>query len=200
MENLKANMEYPIMFMDLKLGSRTYAGSEDGLDDLNRPDLLAKLQAALPNAVKPEYTEKFTRKMFADIRASESSTGALSFRIGVSINLVRFFRFFELNFRIFTLFYFSHNFSSPNAFFCFSFKHLSWFFILLAFRSNFHNFLFESQKTIGKWADQNSQPANVIEDSLLWQAKTDEQIVSAFEIYTEKNAQIIVSHFKISAY
>lgn len=86
------------MFMDLKLGTRTYVATEEGVDDIHRPDLLAKLQAALPNAVKPEYAQKFTRKMFADIRASESSTGALSFRIGVSIKyyfLLSFFLSFE---------------------------------------------------------------------------------------------------------
>lgn len=82
------------MFMDLKLGTRTYVATEEGVDDIHRPDLLAKLQAALPNAVKPEYAQKFTRKMFADIRASESSTGALSFRIGVSIKYYFLLSFF----------------------------------------------------------------------------------------------------------
>lgn len=98
------------MFMDLKLGTRTYVATEEGLDDINRPDLLAKLQAALPNAVKPEYSQKFTRKMFADIRASESSTGALSFRIGVSIQLSFLDQFF---FTFFLLWIFNHFCVSP---------------------------------------------------------------------------------------
>lgn len=72
------------MLMDCKLGSRTYHSSEAGLDDIHRPDLLAKLQAASPDTVKPEYATRFTRKMFADIRAAESTTASLSFRIGVS--------------------------------------------------------------------------------------------------------------------
>lgn len=72
------------MLLDCKLGSRTYHPSEPGLDDIHRPDLLAKLEAALPDAVQPEYAKHFTKKTFADIRAVKSTSASLSFRISVS--------------------------------------------------------------------------------------------------------------------
>lgn len=88
LENLAAGMEHPILYLGCKLGNRTYDPNEAGLDDLHRPDLLAKLVLAMPDVVKPEYSKHFSRRMFADIRASESSTKSLSFRISVSMSFI----------------------------------------------------------------------------------------------------------------
>lgn len=84
MEDLAADMVYPILYLNCKLGNRTYDPNEAGLDDLHRPDLLARLVLAAPDVVKPEYSKHFSRRMFAEIRASESTTKSLSVRISVS--------------------------------------------------------------------------------------------------------------------
>lgn len=85
LEDLAIDMAYPILYLDCKLGNRTYDSNEAGLDDLHRPDLLAQLVLAAPEVVKPEYSKHFSRRMYAEIRASESTTKSLSFRISVSL-------------------------------------------------------------------------------------------------------------------
>lgn len=81
-EEITYGYNYPTFIMDCKLGNRTYNPFEAGIND-HKPASLKILQEHLPHLMRPEYNQNFSKKLFADIRTTASSSHSLSFRIDV---------------------------------------------------------------------------------------------------------------------